>query len=578
MSRPDDNDHSKRDRGAWDRREFGKLLAAGLGALAAGGPAWAAGPRCDNRDRKCANRDWKSDYARPGLYPDPDLEPVPSTTSGALPDVFKDVDVVIVGAGLSGLIAARELTNAKKKVVVLEANDRIGGRMFGEAIPGGYVDYGGQWVGPTQYHMQDLVTELGIGHFLSYEEGRSIQSWNGNWTGFNGDVSDLLEGCAPPLPSQYPGFPVFQSCRPPHPQLPDCVHSEADGAVWQALLAIAKTVIPDRPWDTPNADVLDGQTFQKWLEGQRKLRGNENWDYKHWLSTLQSRIGGSGAFEPDEVSLLHMAWTQRVGPQWQTPEKWLLRGGAGQIPARLAEELKGRIVLRAPARAIRKLERGIRVDIFSQSEIWTVEASAAIVALPPSLRSRIDFRYPGADAYAGFGNESPMGSMAKVHAVYEDPFWRKACLSGSALGNLTTDGGKLEICQFIADSSLPEDDAPGVLTSFVPSCLNQQYPTKAAVEPRVVNDLVYFFGTKAGKPTIKYKNWDDELWVCGAFTNHLGPGGWTGHGPDGWRKPLNREIFWAGTETSDEWPGYFDGAIKAGQRAADEFLNRKEAV
>src|SRR5205807_2300389 len=117
-----------------------------------------------------------------------------------------DVDVVIVGAGLSGLIAARELTRLGKTVKVLEARDRIGGRMVGNktthTAAQGYLDFGGQWVGKTQYEMQALVLELGIAKFDSYEKGRSIQYWeNGDGdavrTGFNGDVSDLLLGCKP---------------------------------------------------------------------------------------------------------------------------------------------------------------------------------------------------------------------------------------------------------------------------------------------------------------------------------------------------------------------------------------------
>jgi monoamine oxidase len=577
MGHPEDDNDKDVNRSWWDRRKFGKILAAAAGGLAAGRFAWAAdGPAV------CKKQNWEKDFARPHLYPNG--EQIPSNNSGGKPAVFQDVDVVVVGAGLSGLIAARELKNANKKVVVLEARERIGGRMYGrETIAGGWTDYGGQWVGPTQYHMQELVSELGITPFLSYEEGRGIQSWDGTLSGFDGDVSNLLKGCSPPLPSQYPGFPVLKSCRPPHPDLPDCVHNEANGAIWNALLAISQTVPPNRPWDTPNAPDLDGMTFRTWLNEQLDKQGVVERDYKNWLSTLQSRIGGAGAFEPDEVSLLHMAWTQQVGPQSDTPEKWLLIGGAGQIPNRLAADLKNCIVVNAPVGSISRDPKGVRVQMDGEYEIWTVAAKAVIIAIPPPLRSRINFEYYTEmdDAYLTFGAHSPMGSMAKVHAVYDNAFWRTDCLNGSAAGNLGRSagefgsaGGKLKVCEFIADSS-PHDGTPGILTAFIPSGLNRKYPTQIAVQPLVLDDFAYFFGPQARNiKDFVYFNWSDELWTCGAFTTHLGPGVWTNYGKVGWREPVNNQIFWAGTETSDEWPGYFDGAVKAGKRAAGEVLKQ----
>jgi monoamine oxidase len=279
---------------------------------------------------------------------------------------------------------------------------------------------------------------------------------------------------------------------------------------------------------------------------------------------MQSRIGGAGGFEPEQVSLLHMAWTQRVGPQSETPEQWLLSGGAGQIPQRLADELGDSIVLKTPVTGIRQVEKGVVVI----SSALTVKAGAVIVAIPPPLRNRIKFDPVLNEKYTRFSESAPMGSMSKVHAVYEDAFWRKECLSGSAAGNLKT-------CEFIADCSRPSGK-PGVLTSFIAGDRNRELSglSDEKVKQLVLDDFAYYFGERARHPKdFEYINWNKAEWTTGAFTSYLGLGVWTKCGEVGWRKPVG-DIFWAGTETSDRWPGYFDGAVRAGKKSALAVLGK----
>jgi monoamine oxidase len=599
----DDNDDLAEILRGLDRRKFGKILVGGVGGLTLGTSAWAE--ECESSQCIKDSKSLTNSPTTPNLYPqEHNFQP--------FRDEGVQVDVVIVGAGLSGLIAARELKKAGKTVIVLEGSFRIGGRMRGRTPTGfdeGYLDFGGQWVGPTQTHMLELLSELGIKKFDSYETGRSIQSWDGRKSAFDGDVSNLLKGCTPP--SVFPPSPASARCTSTEPLLnfKDCVHNECHGVVWNALLEISKNVPRDKPWETQGTVITtqcpkgyDEITFQEWLE---QFQPNDVVDYRKWLSVLQSHIGGSGGFEPDKVSLLHMAWTQKVGPQADTPEKWLLVGGAGQIPPILADDLikdgpQCRIVLNALVDVI-QIDNNVNVFVKTTnpppvSRKAKVIARAAIIAIPPPLRANIEFRFassglsPAATANTQFGKCSPMGSMSKVHAVYETAFWRDDCLSGSTAGNLQDlkAAGFPRYCEFIADSSPPPDaqgmSRPGILTSFIASDRNRELTRNLPNLPGqtddekvrnvVLEDFAYYFGPRAKDlkklKDFVYQPWDAQKGICGAFTSHLGPGVWTRYGKDGWRKPVNDKIFWAGTETSDEWPGYFDGAVKAGKVAAKD--------
>src|SRR5215210_1405300 len=86
----------------------------------------------------------------------------------------RSADVVVVGAGLAGLTAARELVAQNRSVLVLEARDRVGGRVLSHPIPGSYTELGGMFTGPTQDHIQALAKDVGVGLFPAYNTGNNV--------------------------------------------------------------------------------------------------------------------------------------------------------------------------------------------------------------------------------------------------------------------------------------------------------------------------------------------------------------------------------------------------------------------
>ena len=452
-----------------------------------------------------------------------------------------DVDVVVVGAGLSGLTAARQLRRHGLKVHLLEARARTGGRMIRQTTrTGAVIDMGGQWGGETHHRFKKLVEELGIERFPSYYDGQGVLVWDGQRV-----VADMAT-----KPSN--SVLLFEADQIQQPAEEVAKAKQA----MKAFRAIVASVNPAQPWTAPNATELDRTTIRAWCE---KNSGSRLSDFAlEWLSV----VGGSGGFDPWDASILHLAWTQSVAPQDEAPESWLLKGAAGQIAERLTTELQPFISLNAPAHAIEQDGNGVTIR-FGQGQ--TIKAKAAIVAIPPPLRQRITFTPDLPAETRSFLQRSPMGSMIKVFAIYNTAFWRNSNLNGFGVGNLKT-------LELTADSSLPSG-SPGILASFVTASAAVAFQQKTAKEQRqaVLEDLIAYWGPEAGAPEeLIIQNWNHEAWSTGAFTSFVTPGAWTTYG-QGWQQSHGR-VHWAGTEASSRWPGYFEGAIEAGIQASSKVL------
>ena len=447
------------------------------------------------------------------------------------------VDAVVVGGGLSGLIAARAIRAQGRSVLLLEAKSRIGGRMANQDVAGGgVIDLGGQWGGKTHHRFAALADELGLKRYPSYYDGQGIFHWNG-------------QSMATALFASFDRSIGFSN--PDDIDLPESEKQEAL-KLWRKMLAIAETIPPERPWTAPNAAALDALPVSQWLSEHNAS------PLATWMFGWICRGGGAQVFEPYEASMLHLAWTMAVSPPGETPEDWLLYGGAGEVAKRLAAELGSDVVLNAPVSSIRETGGSVTV---TYGDDQTIQASTAVVAIPPIMRLRIQFQPPLPPRFVQLLQRTPMPSKWKVLAVYPKAFWREQgfCAAGS---------GNLEVLEQTADAC-PPSGTPGIIASFVSgnkigafSQLSQQEQ-----DALIRRDLVAFWGEEAGQPIeLVIKRWTEDPWISGGYGLSRTPGAWTAYGST-WQEPHGK-VFWAGTEQATRWPGYFEGAIEAGIAAA----------
>lgn len=448
-------------------------------------------------------------------------------------------DAVVIGAGVSGLIAARALERKGRSVTVLEAAPRLGGRCLRQqTINDWWVDLGGQWIGATHHHFKALVDELGLETYASHFAGDTILVWNG-------------QRCQSPMQSDWAGsFLDVAYGDLPLPQ------SERDAALalHREFLELVARVDAERPWLSPDARSLDSQTIETWMQSRSSV------PLAHAILQWYSRVGGSGGFEPTDASILHLAQTQKASPQAEAPETWLIKGGAGQIPALLAAQLRGEIRTSAAALGVKR--DGDGRTIVEAADGSRHRCRGVVVALPPALRSRLIFEPALPPATTRLWQRTPMGSMIKVLCVYDHAWWRDEGLNGYGQGNLAT-------VQLTADAS-PPSGSPGVLAGFVAADRAISLSVLPSDERRqlILNDLIAYWGPRAGEPMeLIEKDWNTDPWTTGAFSGYMTPGTWTSVG-HAWREPVG-QIVWAGTESSTRWAGYYEGAIQAGLEAAE---------
>lgn len=452
-----------------------------------------------------------------------------------------DTDVCVVGAGFAGLTAALRLTQAGRGVVVVEARDRVGGRVWTEQLADGTaLDRGGAWLGPGQDRLYALAAEMGIGTYPTFVAGDNLFVNDGRIHRYRGLIPKGL------------GWWDLLSL----------------GIAMRRFDALARTVSLDAPWTTPGAAALDAKPVASWIESRLNVPSRLA---RALLSTTMVELFTS---DPSEVSLLYAlfhlhsagGFARQTGIEGGAQQDRVV-GGMQAIADRVAQRLGRAVHLASPVRQI--LHGSALVDVVTDGVV--VRARRAIIATPPALAADIRYHPTLPAERARLLASLPAGPTIKIALVYDRAFWREDGLSGQSLALGSPFAITIDACAV--------ETPPGILNTFVVGPEASDFAARKPAErrPMVIDAMTGRFGPRAAEVRdYVEQDWKAEPWTRGCFMAHYAPGLMTSLGHL-LREPVGR-IHFAGTETSPVMNGFIDGAVRSGERAAEEVLMADSGV
>jgi len=443
-------------------------------------------------------------------------------------------DVVVVGAGAAGLAAANELRSSGLSVVVLEARDRVGGRLWTDTIDGAMLEIGGQWVSEDQDVLIETIADLGLELYSRHREGESV------YIGPSGE------------PVRFTGDTL--------PCAPETARTIAE--LTRRLDAMVAEIDPDRPYAHPKAAEWDAISWDAWLRAQT--------DDDEAVRNVAFATGPAMITKPTHamslLTSLLMAASAGSFSHLMDPDFILDRrvvGGLQQVPLLLAERLGDDVRLQAPVRTLEWGDGGVT----AHADGVTVHARYAILALAPVLYPRISFVPALPRLQHQMHQHLSMGFVIKVHAVYDRPFWREQGLSGTAFS-------PYELCHEAYDNT-NAGDTRGTLVGFVSDRHADDVfrLTDAERRTRILDSLARYYGPQAKEPVVYYESdWGSEEWTRGAYAASFDIGGLHRYGAD-LRTPVG-PIHFACSDMAGAGYQHVDGALRMGRLAAEEIAQR----
>ncbi len=445
-----------------------------------------------------------------------------------------DADYIIVGAGVAGMTTAYELKKQGASVLVLEARDRVGGRTWSGVLDGAEVDWGGEWIGEGQPRIYQLIKELGLRTFPTYDSGKKILDVNGRTSTYSGTI----------------------------PWMAPWKLIQIQLAIW-IIDAMANRVDIANAWNHPNASRWDSTTLDA-------LRRTFMWsaDARGTMDAAMRTIFGA---ESGDLSLLHaLTYVRSAGSMNNLIateggfQHDRIAGGTQSVSLAIAKFIgEDRVLLGQPVSAITQDDEGVTV---TSANGKSYRAKRVIVAVPVPLGSRISFNPPLPAIRQKLMERSYMGAAVKIFVRYETSFWRERGFSGEA----ACASGPISV----TFDQCSEDGKTACLMAFVGGKFARTWHRieKNERQQIIIDHFARYFGEEARKPlSYAEQDWGSEEWSGGAPITLFPTGVLSIHG-SALREPIGR-IHWAGTETARQCMGFIEGAVESGQRAAEEVLS-----